>query len=254
MDKDFAARRQKGRETADKLQDACEADGNPLGWFDGLYKAADGDVAGVPWADCEPHPALAEWLAQNPASKNGAGLRAIDVGCGLGDNAMALQNAGFEVTAFDLSQTAIDWAKQRHKDTDAKDADAKDTDAKGASVNFQQADLFNLPAEWIGAFDFVHETYTIQALKGGLRAAAFAEIASLLKPGGKLLVICRGRPDSGTLTGPPWPVSRKELSNFEHAGLVSETFEKFDITDARAIPHFRVLYQTWEPPEWEQPL
>jgi len=230
-DEDFATRRQKGRETAGKLQDACEEAGKPLDWFEGLYQAADGDVAGVPWADCEPHPALASWLAQNSLSQADAPIRAIDIGCGLGDNAIALENAGVDVTAFDLSQTAIDWAKQRHQ---------------GAGVDFQQVDLFDLPSEWIGSFDFVHETYTIQALKGGLRAAAFAEIASLLKPGGKLLAICRSRPDVGEVTGPPWPISRKEMENFERAGLSVETFEEFDVTEARVIPHFRVLYKASE--------
>jgi len=230
-DEDFAARRQKGRETAGKLQDACEEDGKPLDWFEGLYKAADGDVAGVPWADCEPHPALSVWLEQNSPSQANTPIRAIDIGCGLGDNAIALENAGYDVTAFDLSQTAVDWAKQRHQ---------------GAGVDFHQADLFDLPSQWIGAFDFVHETYTIQALKGGLRAAAFAEIASLLKPGGKLLAICRSRPDVGEVTGPPWPVSRKEMESFERAGLDVETFEEFDVTEARVIPHFRVLYKASE--------
>jgi len=228
---DFETRRQKGRQTAGKLQDACEQAGNPLDWFEGLYQAADGDVAGVPWADCQPHPGLVAWLEKNSLPTTDTPIRAIDVGCGLGDNAIALQNAGYDVTAFDLSQTAIDWATQRHKDT---------------GVDFHQADLFNLPPDWIGAFDFVHETYTIQALKGGLRAAAFAEIASLLKPGGKLLAVCRSRPDDGEVNGPPWPISRKEMSNFEKAGLSAEAFEEFDITKGRVIPHFRVLYKATE--------
>ena len=230
-DEDFAARRQKGRETAGRLQEACESEGKPLDWFEGLYQAANGDVAGVPWADCEPHPGLSEWLAQNSLSANGAAVRAIDIGCGLGDNAIALQKAGYDVTAFDLSQTAVDWAKQRHQ---------------GSGVSFHQADLFELPPDWIGAFDFVHETYTIQALKGGLRAAAFSEIASLLKPGGTLLAICRSRPDEGEITGPPWPISKKEMANYEKAGLRVETWEEFDVTEARVIPHFRVLYRAGE--------
>ena len=230
-DNDFAARRQKGRETAGRLQEACESKGKPLDWFEGLYQAAQGDVAGVPWADCEPHPGLSDWLGLNNLSNKAGPVKAIDIGCGLGDNAIALQNAGYDVTAFDLSQTAVDWATERHKDT---------------GVKFQQADLFSLPADWIGAFDFVHETYTIQALKGGLRAAAFSEIASLLKPGGSLLAICRSRPDEGEITGPPWPISRKEMANFEKAGLSVETFEEFDVTEARVIPHFRVLYRAGE--------
>ena len=224
-DQNFADRRQKGREMAGKLQGACEEAGKPLDWFEGLYKVADGDVAAVPWADCAPHPGLAGWLKTVDQAFSGT---AIDVGCGLGDNAVALANAGFDVTAFDLSQTAVDWAKKRNQD---------------AKVHFEQADLFDLPSEWIGAFDFVHETYTIQALKGGLRAAAFAEIASLVKPGGFLLAICRSRPDNTEVDGPPWPISPREMQNFEKAGLTVETFEEFEVEKGRTIPHFRVLYR-----------
>ncbi len=231
-DEAFEARRQKGREMAGKLQGECEQAGQPLDWFEGLYKDADGNVAGVPWADCAPHRGLSAWLENVDKPLKG---KAIDVGCGLGDNASALQDAGFEVTAFDLSQTAIDWAIERNQGS-----------GQGLGVKFQQADLFELPADWIGAFDFVHETYTIQALKGGLRAAAFAEIASLVKPGGQLLAICRSRPDDGETSGPPWPISPNEMQNFENAGLTVETFEEFDVMKDRIIPHFRVLYRAQE--------
>ncbi len=225
---DFADRRQKGREMAGRLQGACEEEGRPLDWFEGLYKVADGDVAGVPWADCAPHPGLSQWLAKKPIPFTGT---AIDVGCGLGDNATALDDAGFDVTAFDLSQTAVDWAIERNQNS---------------GVKFKQADLFELPVEWIGAFDFVQETYTIQALKGSLRAAAFAEIASLVKPGGRLLAICRSRPDDTEVSGPPWPISPREMQNFEKAGLEVEAFEEFEVTKDRVIPHFRVLYRAQE--------
>lgn len=227
-DQSFVERRQKGRETAGKLQAACEQEGRPLDWFEGLYEAADGDLAAVPWADNNPHPGLSAWLEQNSQDLTRAASRAIDIGCGLGDNALALQQAGFDVTAFDLSQTAVDWAKQRYGDR---------------GIHFQQADFFDLPPDWVGAFDFVHETYTIQALKGTLRAAAFAEIASLVKPGGHLLAICRSRPDGGPVSGPPWPISAREMKAFEAAGLVVEKFEEFDIEKDRVIPHFRVLYR-----------
>jgi len=232
-DEDFADRRQRGRERASKLQAACQDSGMPLDWFEGLYKAAEGDVAAVPWADSAPHPGLADWLAiQKNVQKTVQPKAAIDVGCGLGDNAIALRDAGFDVTAFDLSPTAIQWAQKRHLNS---------------SVNFLQADLFALPVEWIGGFDFVHETYTIQALTGALRAAAFSEIASLVKPGGQLLAVCRSRPDDRPVDGPPWPISPNEMSGFENAGLMVETFEEFEVTrHGNIIPHFRVLYRAEE--------
>ena len=52
-----------------------------IGWFDALYRAAGDDCAQVPWADLEPHPVLAEWIARSGNLHEG---KAIDVGCGLG--------------------------------------------------------------------------------------------------------------------------------------------------------------------------
>ncbi len=100
-DESFADRRQRGRERAGKLQAACEDAGNPLDWFDGLYKAAAGDVAAVPWVDNAPHPGLDEWLAKQKNTKeiDQKALRsktAIDVGCGLGDNAIACTMQGLK--------------------------------------------------------------------------------------------------------------------------------------------------------------
>ena len=219
----FAERRQTGRQTAGKLQQKSESAGKPLDWFEGLYEAAGGDVAKVPWAG-NPHKALMEWLETNA---DGKGVTAMDVGCGLGDNALELQKVGYKTTAFDLSDTAIEWAKTRHKDS---------------GVDFRQADLFKLPDEWIEAFDFVHETYTIQALKGDLRAASFEKISQLVKPGGLLLVICRSIGDGVDPQGPPWPISPSELSNFDQF-LTIKKFEEIEVIGERTIPHFRVLYQ-----------
>ena len=55
-------------------------------FFETVYDDAAGDAAMVPWADLAPKPNLVEWLQNQPVKQG----RAIDVGCGLGDNAEAL--------------------------------------------------------------------------------------------------------------------------------------------------------------------
>ena len=221
----FEERRARARERAGKLQAAAEAGGDDLAWFDLLYDAAGDDVAQVPWADLEPHPGLAEWIGRSGMLHEG---RAIDIACGLGDNAEALSDAGYDVTAFDLAQKAIDWAKQRFPKT---------------CVDYRQANLFDLPLEWQGAFDLVHECYTIQALKHDFRRLSFGAVANLVAPGGKLLLICRSRGDDQEVEGPPWPISRAELAVMADFGLTERTVEEFTVDKGdRKIPHIRILY------------
>ncbi len=226
-DPSFADRRAMARARAGELQQKFEGDGDPIGWFDALYRAAGDDPAQVPWADLQPHPLLSRWL---DAFKDRHAGRALDIGCGLGDNAAALALAGYRVTAFDLSPTAIKWAKKRFHD---------------AEIDFRVANLLELPDELAGAIDLVHETYTLQALKGELREKAFAAVASTVKSGGRLLVICRSRGDNEMPEGPPWPLSRTELATFDALGLKPESFEAIDVTKDRVIPH---VVATWIKP------
>jgi SAM-dependent methyltransferase len=190
--------------------------------FEEIYRNANGEDAGVPWADKAPRGRLAAWLAGQP----GTGRLAIDVGCGLGDNAALLAGAGYKVTAFDLSKTAIVWAKRRHA---------------GRGIDFHTADLFQVPADWQGTFALVHETYNLQALPLELRAGATRAIAALLAPDGQLLVLARLRDEGETVAGPPIPVTRAELRGFEAAGLLDEGWEEF--ADERQIRHVQAVYK-----------
>ena len=220
--------RKKARELVDRLQAERLKEGDDFtSWFEDLYASAGGDASLIPWAGLEPHPALVEWMRRQPRPT--PGVRAIDVGCGLGDNAAFLAKCGYETTAIDISPSAIEWAKKRH----------------GKVADFRVADLFDLPGDLRGAFDLVHETYTIQALPIGMRARVMAAIASLLAPGGRLLVICRSRPDGTEAEGPPWPLCRAELATFGRLGLKRLGFEEFieEREDGRRIPHFIVVYE-----------
>lgn len=194
-------------------------------WFDAVYETAGGDAAAVPWADLAPKAELVDWLEAHP----GEGLLAVDVGCGLGDNAEALAQAGYRTTGFDLSPKAVGWARQRFPDS---------------AVDYRAADLFDLPADWIGRFELVHECYTLQALSGELRARAFTAVASLLAPGGRLLLLTRTAPEASTPDGPPWPLALSELERFSSLGLEHIDRHAYDIRKGeRVIPHVRDVWR-----------
>lgn len=219
---EFAARRLAARARLDAMDDAGASDPYRRAWFATVYDTAGDDPAQIPWADLAPHPLLAEWLKRQPAPSSGA--RGLDVGCGLGDNAAAIAAKGWDTTGFDLSPRAIAWASKRF-----------------SAVTFVAADLFATPADWNGAFDLVHECYTLQALPDAPRAEAMKQIAGFVAPGGRLVLIARARDGSGPAAGPPWPLTRDEVMIFEKHGLRAETAEPLpDPTDGK--PHWRAVF------------
>jgi len=194
-----------------------------LGWFDEVYRNAGDNPDAVPWQNTGPHPGLAYW-AETARDHGG---RAIDVGCGLGENAEFLARLGYAVTAFDLSTSAVDWARKRFPDS---------------SVSYRQADLFALPGEWTAAFDLVNEIYTLQALPADMRQDALARIAALVAPGGRILVVCMGR-EEGEDPGenPPFPLARAEIERFVRAGLIETAFEDI-VLGENERRHFIAVY------------
>ena len=180
--------------------DASIARGDATGWFEELYRTARGEDD-VPWADGGPNAQLVAWLdATRPAAD---GRRALVVGAGLGDDAEALAAHGFATTAFDISPTAVEWARRRFP---------------GSPVEYRQADALEPPAEWRGAFDLVFEAFTLQALPAELRPTVARSIAGFLAPGGTLLLIATARSLSEVRSGPPWPLAAEEVREL-FAGL-----------------------------------
>ncbi len=220
---EFAARRLAARARLDAMDDAGASDPYRRAWFEAVYDTACDDPAQIPWADLAAHPLLAAWLADAPSPPREA--RALDIGCGLGDNAAAIAAKGWHTTGFDLSPRAIAWAAKRFPE-----------------IEFIAADLFVLSAEWRGAFDLVHECYTLQALPDAPRAEAMKLIAGFVAPGGRLLLIARARDGSGPAAGPPWPLARDEIMTLETHGLRAESVEQLpNPTDGK--PHWRAVFR-----------
>jgi SAM-dependent methyltransferase len=197
---------------AGELAARAIAANDPTGWFEPLYAAAAAGQATVPWDRTEPSRYLTQWAIDRGLT--GAGRSAVVVGCGFGEDAEFIAGLGFQTTAFDISPTAIAGARGRFPDS---------------AVRYQAADLLQLPADWLAAFDLVVESLILQALPEPPRREAIAAIGTLVAPGGTLIVMTRAREPGQQVDGPPWPLSRDEIDALAQSGLEPVSVE--DLTD-----------------------
>ena len=85
-------------------------------YFESVYAEAAGDASRIPWASRQPSQALVNWLNAVAPGLIRCGARVAIAGCGLGADAREVIRRGYEVTAFDCSQTAVGWARQLDPD------------------------------------------------------------------------------------------------------------------------------------------
>lgn len=101
----------------------------------------------------------------------GTGKKILDVGCGCGPTSLKLAGHGAEVLGVDISQQMIDRANQN--------AEGKD------GISFRMADA--AAENYNGDFDVVFSRFGVMFFDDPV--AAFSNLRSALKPGGKLNVL-----------------------------------------------------------------
>ncbi|MDZ4755576.1 MAG: methyltransferase domain-containing protein [Phycisphaerae bacterium] len=171
--------------------------------FEAIYRAAAQGTATPPWDDGRPNPLFLSWLDRGARDIVRPGARIAVVGCGHGHDARALLARGYDVTAFDVSPTAIETSRRLHADW---------------SEAFHTADLFALPTRWQRRFDLVVEIYTIQSLPPESRQQSMSAIQSLLHPHGAVFLLARAcEQPARNDEGPPWPLTLDELRELTSA-------------------------------------
>lgn len=199
----------------------------PTAWFDNIYKSAKGDYTEVFWADLEPSPYLVSWLKKDIIKNKNK--TACVIGCGIGDDAEALSQFGFDVIAFDISPEAINLCKNRYPNT---------------KVKYIVTDLFDYPEEWFESFDLVYECNTIQVLPGHYRKKARIAISSLISKNGYILVSCRSRNENEHEDAIPLPLSSSEMNEFITIDKLKEiSFLAYNDTQDPRVPHFFTVYK-----------
>ena len=190
-------------------------------WFNDLYREHKDNHDKIPWAKLEVNPLLKSYLDE---AKEHQG-KALVIGCGLGDDARALELAGYDVLAIDVAEKALELASERFSDS---------------KVVFEKQDIFDMPQKYHEHFDFVFEAFTIQSLPVEFREKMIKAVANTIAPSGKLLLVAHKK--KLTLSGPPWPLHKEEVDVFKNH-LTEMVFEIHPSKTLFALEQFRVLYK-----------
>jgi 2-polyprenyl-3-methyl-5-hydroxy-6-metoxy-1,4-benzoquinol methylase len=134
-----------------------------------LYQSQE--VESMPWF----HPDLDADLEKALKKLGLTQGTALDLGTGPGTQALALAERGFQVTATDLSVTAIQKAQRKAQE-------------KGLSVSFVQDDILNSTLDQ--KFDFVLDRGCFHVLPLESRQEYVHVVSHLLKDGGYLFLKC----------------------------------------------------------------
>lgn len=145
-------------------------------WWDTFYANR---AKPCPFFVASPDESLASWVRDGLVRSG----RALDLGCGHGRNAVFMASHGFSVEAVDYAQAAIEWARERVKET-------------GTTVQLRHQSVFDLDIR-SGSYDLVYDSGCFHHLPPHRRQRYVELVVDALKPGGWFGLTCF-RPEGGS--------------------------------------------------------
>ena len=145
----------------------------------------------------------------------------LDVGCGTGEHALFLAGRGHVVCGVDPSARAVARAARRARE-------------RQLPIAFVQEELTRL--ERLGrSFDGALDAGSFHRVELGDRAEYARSLAAVVRPGGRLFVLCFGEHERGP--GGPRRVTRAELCTvLEGAGLFRVDSIEASLIESRGYP------------------
>ncbi len=133
----------------------------------------------------------------------------LDTGCGTGDNALHFAGLGHPVTGIDFLEEPIQRAKRKASE-------------RGLPVTFLVKDALTMK-DWPERFDNVIDCGLFHVFSDDDRQKYLAGLATVVKPGGRLFLLCFSDEEPGTQG--PRRVSRKELHDAFAKGWAIESIQ-----------------------------
>ncbi|MBT7914018.1 class I SAM-dependent methyltransferase [Candidatus Bathyarchaeota archaeon] len=109
--------------------------------------------------------------------------RTVDIGCGVGNYAVWLASKGFQVTGIDVSEKAIEIARDQAQQ-------------KGVDCEFLVGDLVSPDFEPEGVFQFAYDWEVLHHVFPEERGIYIDNIRKMLEPGGIYFSVCFSEQDS----------------------------------------------------------
>jgi SAM-dependent methyltransferase len=153
------------------------------------YAAYAGSVP-PPWDVGQPQPAFVRLAGQGALAG-----QVLDVGCGTGEQTLLAASSGADALGVDVSPLAIEQARGKAA-------------ARGVKARFEVADALSLGDLGL-SFDTVIDSGLFHVFDDDRRARYVASLASVLRPGGHLYLMCFSDRQPGTFG--PRRVSQDEL-------------------------------------------
>lgn len=184
------------------------------------------EVESMPWFNPNLDPDIEKSLTKlNVTTGN-----VLDIGTGPGTQAIILAERGFQVTATDLSQTAI------------KKAAAK-VQGRGLNINWQQDDILN--SKLPGEFDLIIDRGCFHVFPPESRQTYVNVVSSLLKSPGYLLLKCFSHLE--TREGGPYRFTPEEIGEIFSSKLQIVSLEEtvyFGNIDPHPLALFSVMQKS----------
>jgi len=132
----------------------------------------------IPWNMSDPPAMLVEAIEVGKIKA----CKAVDLGCGVGNYAVWLAKQGFDVTGIDISEHAIEHARDLAV-------------RMGVSCSFETADLLGDLKRFRAHFDFAYDWEVLHHIFPEDRDSYLKNVHSMLRPSGMYFSICFSEKD-----------------------------------------------------------